>query len=754
MFSKNEIFMYTQKNNAFCSICTVNYLAYAGTLSESLKKVGHNEPHYVLVVDYDKKYKEIVERFRFKPVFLSELAIPKINELIEKYSAFELSNVLKPFFMEWLLKKHNEINKLVFLDTDIYVYSSLNEIFDYFDDNLDVSVAITPHLKDYQTYNKISDYSIEKLYALSGMYNGGFYALRNDKNAFQFLDWHKKKLFDYGYNRQSEHMFVDQKILDFAPIFFKYVGIYRNQGYNVAHWNYHEHPIEYKNSSYFIGDKRLVFFHFSHLKIDKKNIAKSSLFNLTLDKKIVLQKLVLEYWKYIEKNDYEKIINIPYGYKDKYKESPISLTNPLLAKEMELNSTKDELRATKTELESRNSELSSVKTELESRNSELSSVKTELERVYASREWKSILKLKKLAGVIIPKESYRRKIAVKSWRLTKTPMKATQEAKVKLLAFKNYLGKFKPRKKRKINLKSKKIVFVDHSFHSKTKSSAFVTDYLKQFYDVKIILDDSWQGKPFVDLSFIDESYLCVIFWQSLPDRKTIENIKNDNLLFFPMNDQSGRLELEYWEQYKTLKIANFSRTLHNKLKDWGFESIFVQYFPDVQKFQPGRKGEVFFWQRLTYINIDKVVKLFKNRKVKIHLHKAVDPDQKFIEPSKEDEKKFQITYSDWFDTKEEMWDLIKQKGIYVAPREFEGIGMSFLEAMAMGKAVVAVNNPTMNEYIEDGKTGYLFDLENPKEIDFKDIEKVQKNTYAFMQKGYKSWQKDKKKIIDFIKKI
>jgi glycosyltransferase involved in cell wall biosynthesis len=99
------------------------------------------------------------------------------------------------------------------------------------------------------------------------------------------------------------------------------------------------------------------------------------------------------------------------------------------------------------------------------------------------------------------------------------------------------------------------------------------------------------------------------------------------------------------------------------------------------------------------------------------------------------------------------MLDLIKEKGIYIAPRELEGIGMSFLEAMAIGKAVIAVNNPTMNEYIEHGKNGYLFDLKNPKEIDLSNIEQIQKNAYEFMRNGRKKWEKDMHKIIDFIKK-
>jgi len=72
---------------------------------------------------------------------------------------------------------------------------------------------------------------------------------------------------------------------------------------------------------------------------------------------------------------------------------------------------------------------------------------------------------------------------------------------------------------------------------------------------------------------------------------------------------------------------------------------------------------------------------------------------------------------------------------------------------MAMGKAVIAVNNPTMNEYIKNNKTGYLFDLNDPKNIELNNLEKIQKNCYSFMKNGYKKWETKKSEIISFIKK-
>lgn len=743
-----------KKNNAFCSICTVNYSTYAATLNDSLRKAGHNEPHYVLVVDYDKKYDSILDDFDFKVVSLTDLGIPKVNELIEKYSPFELSNVLKPFFVEWLLNNHPEINILIYLDTDTYVYSRLNNAINFLEKNKNISVALNPHLNDYLSYIKQTDYKIERIYLTHGLYNGGFYIFKNDENTHVFLKWHKKKLSKYGYSRVHDHMYVDQKILDFAPIIFSFVGIFKNRAYNVAHWNYYPGLITEKNGCFYADKNRLVFFHFS--QIPEHDVTGNFLFDITKEDKNIFEKLVSAYYKDLEDNNYEKIKKIPYGYNKIYKKPSLSITDPISHKTIELESARKELELSKNKLLEIERQLSSTKEDLQNAESqvdtvftrifslkkELHSAKAELNRIYTSREWKLVTNLHNLSQKIIPKGSYRRISAVSTWRVIKSPLRLVKIVRKSL----------KPKKRRKINSKSKKIVFIAHSYHKKTKSHLPITRYLKQFFDLEIHFDDSWQGKPFIDLSFINRSYLAVIFWQNIPPRNLLDKVKNENIIFFPMYDGVPH-NFEFWEEYRELKIISFSKSLHQIITKWDLDSLYIQYFPKPQKFTPGNNNEVFFWQRIKKINISTIIKLFDHRNIKIHIHKTVDPGFVFIKPSKEEEKKYSITYSDWFKTKDDMLNLIKKKGIYIAPREYEGIGMSFLEAMTMGKAVIAADNPTMNEYIKHNKTGYLFNLSNPQKIDLSNINKIQRNTHDYITRGYKKWNVERYKIVDFIKK-
>ena len=304
-----------------------------------------------------------------------------------------------------------------------------------------------------------------------------------------------------------------------------------------------------------------------------------------------------------------------------------------------------------------------------------------------------------------------------------------------------------------INKKSRKIVYIGHSYHAKTKSTDFLLQYLKENFEVTEILDESWKGNDFPDYSFIDNTYLAVIFFQTIPPPSTISQIRNQNIIFFPMYDNHGGAPKEFWDGYKNLKIINFSNTLFQKLKKWGFETIYIQYFPKPLKITESKKHNIFFWQRISSININLIEKLIGNLDTSIHIHKNIDINNTFLQPTAAQESKYGITYSKWLKKREDIQKIIQKCDIFIAPREYEGIGLSFLEAMAMGKAVIAPNNPTMNEYIKDNYNGYLYDIHHPHLIRLDNLDVIRKNTHSYINQGYIKWNNSRHKIIDFIKK-
>ncbi|MCM0758035.1 glycosyltransferase family 4 protein [Sporomusa sphaeroides DSM 2875] len=300
-----------------------------------------------------------------------------------------------------------------------------------------------------------------------------------------------------------------------------------------------------------------------------------------------------------------------------------------------------------------------------------------------------------------------------------------------------------------------KILIVDHPYHKKTQSSSFIVELLSQNYDVELIFDDSWQEGSDLDLSFIDDQYKAVVFWQNIYP-EMLASIKCKNIIFFPMYDAiMVGVSNEFWYSISNVKIISFCKTLYEQVSSMGFQAIHIKYYPEPLSYPSSGDRSVFFWQRRGNLDWSKVKCLLSKSNVdSVHIHRAVDPEHKYVAPSMQDEEKYRITYSDWFATKEDYLHVVKQKSIYIAPRVHEGIGFSFLEAMAMGKAVVAANHPTMNEYITHGVNGYLFTVDDLQPIDFSNLEQVQECAFNTIVEGRKQWNEGNSQIFEFIEEV
>ena len=297
----------------------------------------------------------------------------------------------------------------------------------------------------------------------------------------------------------------------------------------------------------------------------------------------------------------------------------------------------------------------------------------------------------------------------------------------------------------------KKVLFIGHEYHKKTHSADFLSDMLSERYDATLFYIDPYcvDKEPVFD-SLRRQKYDFLICWQIMPNLEQLKKYFDyGKCIFFPMYDGIRPLSDPNWLNYKEAKIINFCKTLHLKLKKIGFDSEYIQYFPKpAEVFDYGDESSLFFWQRRENIHLGLMRKLFRLSDLKhIHLHKAMDPEQNFKDYSIEQE----LSVSTWFDKRSDLYAQMQKSALYMAPRELEGIGMSFLEAMAMGRCVIAPNYPTMNEYIQHGQTGFLYDLKNPQFLHMENVEKIQKNTLLYIQKGYSVWQEQKSKIFDWI---
>ncbi|NEW07084.1 glycosyltransferase [Paenibacillus sp. SYP-B3998] len=307
-----------------------------------------------------------------------------------------------------------------------------------------------------------------------------------------------------------------------------------------------------------------------------------------------------------------------------------------------------------------------------------------------------------------------------------------------------------------------KIGYIDHSFHQKTLSSQFFVDILKKNgLEVEYIWDYSWKGGKPVNLEELVGTYDAFVFHQlsavaSRPYYKLPVNITYLPMLDNFGNDQLFHFNRHYWKHYAGVKILCFSKALNSAILSHGLASKYVKYFPDPSKFiytenEDDLRG--FFWQRAPeQINWEIIKKLVQKADFSsMHIHTAVDPGLQPYHPSVNDIRDFKISTSEWFPERKDLYKIIAANQVYFTPRPSEGIGMSFLEAMAMGKCVVSPDYGTMNEYIIHGINGLLYNLNDPKPLDFKNVKEISKLARKSVEIGYEQWLEKEQEIINFI---
>lgn len=319
----------------------------------------------------------------------------------------------------------------------------------------------------------------------------------------------------------------------------------------------------------------------------------------------------------------------------------------------------------------------------------------------------------------------------------------------------------------------KRLLFIGHDYHKKTRSADFLGDILCREYDITRFYLDPQCADSYGALDELEEkSFDVVICWQVMPSPSELrKRIFWRHGVFFPMYDYYQgcmTLDREVWYEYADFTIINFSKTLHERLKGCGFDSRYIQYFPEpADRIDDwGEENSLYFWQRLTSLNLQLVARVLKGFGFRrLHVHKVLDPGETFTPIPADGSgeaaffRRMEVSESTWYDTREEMRLDMLRASVYMAPRPYEGIGMSFLEAMANGRCVVAPDCPTMNEYITDGENGLLYHWDGsvfeqrpaPIGLPKKGIREIQRAAYEFICRGYAQWQEEQSRILEWV---
>lgn len=317
-----------------------------------------------------------------------------------------------------------------------------------------------------------------------------------------------------------------------------------------------------------------------------------------------------------------------------------------------------------------------------------------------------------------------------------------------------------------------RLLYVGHRHHLTTRSVEFLLDLLRRDYDVTCCAVDPARLDDLGDLDAlaVRDFDVCVVF-QLMPSVAEIRRrVTFRRGVFFPMFDcyrLAFDLSHRVWLSYADFKIVSFSRTVHEEVRAAGFDSEWIQYFPEpCSEVADGDAASVFFWERCSAVTLGTVAHVLGGGTVRhVHVHRVPDPGQDCRPASADTEaaaaflRTVDVGESRWFETRAAMLDEVAKSALYMAPRACEGIGMSFLEAMAMGRCVVAPDVPTMNEYIRDGENGllYPFDLETMRAggaalaLDEDRVRRIQRAARASVAEGHARWLRDRERILDWM---
>jgi hypothetical protein len=343
-------------------------------------------------------------------------------------------------------------------------------------------------------------------------------------------------------------------------------------------------------------------------------------------------------------------------------------------------------------------------------------------------------------------------------------------------------------------MRRQKIYTFVHNYHIDYSKShlPLIGNPLSKYCDMVI---NGWDGNR---LNIKSESYLKnadkIIFHQ-LPPQGYILGQPKMKIIWIPMWDSIRTKSLKWWYTLpKTLRVVAFCDNVYDLAMKAGLPAIKLKLFVKPDKTGTtdiSKKRALFYWNRTGTFQRDFIEKLCDCLRVdKLLFQYQIDPgvprEHAYRLPRRlkgtEVEEVGSNLPSDRYSK------ITKQANIYLAPRMYEGVGLTFIEALSRGCAVFGMNNPTMNEYITNSKDGYLFSNppkdnsftnnmvknfkklylyifnlpkepftqkpsinQNWNEISKLDLNMISQMAYERSKTGFIRWQKDIPKFADFV---
>jgi glycosyltransferase involved in cell wall biosynthesis len=301
-----------------------------------------------------------------------------------------------------------------------------------------------------------------------------------------------------------------------------------------------------------------------------------------------------------------------------------------------------------------------------------------------------------------------------------------------------------------------RIAFIGHSYHRETGSSKFFQKMLSRLGDVHCFFDATWKNaRNEWAKNFKESDFDCIVIWQAHIAFRYLSG-ELPNVVFIPMYDAMMDWGRFYWSRaFNVAKILCFSFALYQEVQRHSKYAKYVQYYPDPNSYRAVTDYSslrAFFWKRVLRIDEEVLGSLSQGTHFDVFtVHDAPDPGTPRRSKSSIDVSCRELRRTEWFPAREEYVRCLGEHNVFFAGRAREGLGMSLLEAMAMGMCVVAPNSGTHNEYISDGTNGRLYNLNCPVPIDLAGFQQLGQRARESVVRGYQRWEARVAEVLDFL---
>jgi hypothetical protein len=199
---------------------------------------------------------------------LSALALPHVELIPDKTledwdrelkaarsnrTATEFYFTCKPVLMRYVLAHFDGVDRVTYLDSDLYFFSDPGAAEQEFADS---AVALTPHrFPSRLAYLK-----------RAGEFNAGWVSVSAAAEGRNFLEWWRARCIEWCRVVLEETRFGDQKYLDQVPHLFRNVVSISHPGLNAAPWNIDGPRVDGSGTRVDIEGSALIAFHFHGMK--------------------------------------------------------------------------------------------------------------------------------------------------------------------------------------------------------------------------------------------------------------------------------------------------------------------------------------------------------------------------------------------------------------------------------------------------------------------------------------------------------